>query len=61
MRKINVHPGQKVVTTAGNIETVAFVLFDQAFVYRSNGHFCMVEVVGDAWGGEHDQEMGLAA
>ena len=61
MRKINVHSGQKVITTAGNIETVAFVLFGQAFVYCPNGRFKMVEVVGDAWGGEHDQEVGLAA
>jgi len=61
MRKIVCYPGQKVITTAGNVETVAFVVFGQPFVYCSNGQFKKVEVVGDAWGGEHDQEQGLAA
>jgi len=58
MRRSICYPGQKVVTTEGKTETVAFVLFDQAFVYQPNGHFKLIEVVGDAWGGEHDQEMG---
>lgn len=61
MRRTFVYPGQKVITTEGRSEIVAFVLFDQPFVYQPNGHFKMVEVVGDTWGGEHDQEQGLAA
>lgn len=61
MRIPIIHPGQRIITTEGKSEIVAFVLFGQAFVYQPNGHFKLVEVCGDAWGGEHDQEIGLAA
>ena len=61
MRRSICYPGQKVITTEGRTEIVAFVLYDAVFVYQPNGHFRMIEVVGDAWGGEHDQTQGLAA
>ncbi len=61
MRRIVVYPGQKVVTTEGKTETVAFVLFGQAFVFQPFGRFKLVEICGDAWGGEADQEIGLVA
>lgn len=60
-RRTVLHPGQRIVTTHGSMEIVAFVLFGQAFVYQPNGRFKMVETIGDAWGGEFDQEVGLAA
>lgn len=60
-RRSILYPGQKIVTTEGRNEIVAFVLFDQAFVYQPKGRFKLVEVCGDAWGGEADQEIGLAA
>ena len=61
MRRSICYPGQKVLTTEGRSEIVAFVLYGQPFVYLPYGRFKMVEVVGDAWGGEVDQEQGLAA
>lgn len=60
MRRSICHPGQKIVTTEGRTEIVAFVLFG-TFVYQPNGRFKLVEVVGDTWGSEFDQEQGLAA
>lgn len=60
MRRAICYPGQKVITTEGRTEIVAFELFG-IFVYQPNGQFKLVEVVGDAWGGEMDQQQGLAA
>lgn len=60
MRRAIVYPGQKVITTEGRSEIVAFVMVG-VFVYQPNGRFKLVTVVGDTWGGEMDQEMGLAA
>jgi hypothetical protein len=61
MRKIMVYPGQKVITTEGRTEIVAFTLLGQVYVYQASGGVKLVQVVGDAWGGEHDQTMGIAA
>lgn len=60
-RRTVLHPGQRIVSTEGRNEIVAFVLYGQAFVYQPHGRFRLVEVCGDAWGGETDQEQGLAA
>jgi hypothetical protein len=60
MRHTICYPGQKVITTEGRSEIVAFVLFGQVYVYGSNGWLRAVQVVGDAWGGEMDQAEGLA-
>lgn len=60
MRRAIVYPGQKVITTEGRTEIVAFFMFG-VFVYQPNGRFKLVEVVGDAWGGEMDQQQGIAA
>ena len=61
MRRSICYPGQKVITTEGRTEIVAFTLYEAVFVYQPRGRFRMVEVVGDCWGGEVDQEQGLAA
>ena len=61
MRRNVLYAGQKILTTEGRSEIIAFVLFGRAFVYQPNGHFKLVEVVGDCWGGEADQEQGLLA
>lgn len=61
MRKPILFPGQRVITTEGKTETVAFTRNGQAYVFGCNGLPKPVKVVGDAWGGEHDQEIGLAA
>jgi hypothetical protein len=61
MRRAIVHPGQKVVTTEGKTEIVAAIFHGIVYVYGPDGWLRSVRVVGDAWGGEHDQEIGLAA
>lgn len=60
MRKPNVFSGQKVITTSGDVVTIAFVNNGQVFAFTQSG-IQVVHVVADAWGGEHDQEIGLAA
>lgn len=60
-RKVIVYPGSKVITTAGNVVTVAFVNCGQVYAHGRNGLPEAVVVVGDAYGGEHDQVLGLAA
>ena len=61
MRRSIVHPGQRVITTEGKTETVALVDQGKVYVFASEGWLKAVTVVGDAWGGEHDQTQGLAA
>ena len=61
MKKVLVYPGQKVVTTDGRVVTVAFVNCGQVYCFGRNGLPEAVTVVGDAFGGEHDQLVGLAA
>lgn len=60
MRNVVVHPGQKVVTSAGIVAIVAFVQFGQVWAWV-NGQVQPVTVKTDAFGGEHDQTIGLAA
>jgi hypothetical protein len=59
-REINIHPGQRVITTAGTIVVVAYVRNGNVWAYW-NGDIVLVHVVADAWGGEHDQTIGIAA
>lgn len=61
MRRAICYPGQKVITTEGRTEIVAFVMLGQVYVYQASGGVKLVLVVGDAWGGEMDQQQGLAA
>ena len=61
MRKPIVYPNQKVITTQGNVATVAFVSCGQVYVFGRNGLPVPVKVCGDAFGGEHDQELMNAA
>jgi hypothetical protein len=56
----NVFPGQRVVTSGGDTVTVAFVEAGKVYAYR-NGRIVPVMVRCDAWGGEHDMGLGLAA
>lgn len=61
MRRAICYPGQKVITTEGRTEIVAFELFGNVYVYQASGSVKLVSVVGDCYGGEFDQEVGLAA
>ena len=53
-----VHPGQKVVTSAGTVVTVAIIQHDKVWAFTSRG-LQQVIVRCDAFGGEHDLTMGL--
>lgn len=55
-----IYPGQRIITTGGNVVTVAFVRNGNVWAYR-NGDIVIVHPVSDAWGGENDQSAGLAA
>lgn len=61
MRKIIVFPGQKVVTTGGEVVTVSHVAFGQIFVIGRNGLPKAAQICTDAFGGEHDQTLGMVA
>jgi len=62
MRKAIVFPGQKVITTGGNVVTVAYVSpHDIVYAFDRRGIPVPVSICGDAWGGEVDQTLGLAA
>lgn len=58
---MNYLPGQKIITTEGVVRTVALVLNGAVYVYGSHGWLIKVTPRGDAWGGEHDLEVGVAA
>lgn len=49
---LNVHPGQRVITTAGTTRTVAFIHAGTTYVYGPRGLPEPARVVCDAWGGE---------
>lgn len=61
MRNTFVYPGSRVITTAGKVVTVAFVRNGEVWVFGERGFPVRVTVCGDAFGGEHDQSMGIAA
>ena len=52
-RNVNVHTGQRVITTGGNVVIVAYVRNGNVWAYW-NGDIVLVRVVSDAWGGEND-------
>lgn len=60
MREIVIFPGQRVVLTSGETAVVAFVAHNQVWAFGRLGLPMPVSIVGDAWGGEHDQTIGLA-
>lgn len=61
-RTVHVFPGERVVTTAGRVVTVAYVTpAGVVMAFGPRGMPVPVRVVADAWGGEHDQAIGLAA
>lgn len=57
---MQVHAGQRVITSHGTTVTVAFVIGNQVWAWWQ-GVLKPVTVRGDAWGGEHDQELMNAA
>lgn len=57
MRKVIVEPGMKVVTTGGDVVTVATIVGGRVYAYAVGGWLKAVDVVSEAWGGEHDQEV----
>lgn len=58
----NVHSGQRVITTAGTVRTVAIVTKDGiVFAYSPNGWLEEVVPLSDAWGGEVDLNVELVA
>jgi hypothetical protein len=56
-RQIVVYPGQRVIGTDGKVHTVAYTKDGQVFSTEAQP----IQVCGDAWGGEYDQEIGIAA
>ena len=56
----NVYPGQRVITSHGRVVVVAMVTPDgRVMAYDGTGAVIPVTVVCDAWGGEHEQTVGL--
>lgn len=56
-----VYPGQKVITTQGTVRTVAYVSqYGIVYAYGPNG-LEAIQPRSDAWGGEHNLNVGLAA
>jgi methyl coenzyme M reductase subunit C len=56
VQSVNVLPGQRVITAAGVVATVAMVRDDGTVLawYSGSGVPRLARVRGDAWGGEHD-------
>lgn len=53
---------QRIITTGGQVAIVAYQLPDgRVFVYAANGSIVPAVPCADAWGGEHDLRLGLAA
>lgn len=61
MRKVILFPGQRVILASGETAIVAFVAHNQVWVFGRYGLPVAAVVVTDAWGGEHDQSLGLVA
>lgn len=54
--------GQKIITTQGTVRIVAFVSrHGIVYAYAPNGGIEAVTPRSDAWGGEHDMNIGVAA
>lgn len=56
-----IQAGQRVITSHGETVTVAFVALGCVWAYGSRGLPRRVVVRTDAFGGEHDLRLGLAA
>ncbi len=57
-----VHAGQRIITTQGTVRTVAYVSrYGIVYCYALNGGFECVVPRSDAWGGETDLNVGIAA
>lgn len=57
-----VHAGQRIITTQGTVRTVAYVShYGIVLVYCPRGGLECVTPRSDAWGGEHDLTIGVAA
>ena len=55
------HPGQRIITTQGTVRTIAFMSrYGVVYVYGPRGLEAVVPR-SDAWGGEHDLNLGLVA
>lgn len=56
----NVHSGQRIITTAGTVRTIALVL-PNGIVLAYDGKGWLEEITprSDAWGGENDLNIGL--
>lgn len=61
MKQIVVYAGQKVIDTSGQVVTVAYEDCGQVYAFGRKPYPEPVKVCGDAFGGEHDQLIGLAA
>lgn len=61
MRKVIVYPGSRVITSDGDVVTVATIVGGRVYAYARDGWLKAVDVCGDAWGGEADQEVMNAA
>lgn len=57
MRKVIVFPGSRVITSDGDVVTVATIVGGRVYAYARDGWLKIVDVRGDAWGGEADQEV----
>lgn len=57
MRKVIVYPGMKVVTTGGDVVTVATVVGGRVYAYAVGGWLKAVDVVHEAYGGEADNSL----
>lgn len=56
-----IHAGQRIITTQGTVRTVAYVSNGVVWAYAPNGGLECVTPRSDAWGGEHDLTIGVAA
>lgn len=54
MRKVIVEPGMRVQTTGGDVVTVATIVGGRVYAYSVSGWLKAVDVVWEAFGGEHD-------
>lgn len=57
------HPGERVITRAGDVVTIAYVTDDgRVFAWRTGRSVpILVCPRGDAYGGEHDMALGMVA
>lgn len=61
MRKVIVFPGSRVITSDGDVVTVATIVGGRVYAYARDGWLKAVNPVCEAWGSEHDMEVMNAA